>query len=62
MGRSLQVEPSQIETVKSRLKLQGFPSQKALATELGISRATVNNFLNGKPVDYPIFVEISENR
>ena len=60
MGRSLQVEARHIDFVKSKVKLKGFPSQSALAMELGLSRATVNNFLNGKPVDYLNFVEISE--
>ncbi|MEM9275700.1 MAG: pentapeptide repeat-containing protein [Cyanobacteria bacterium P01_F01_bin.143] len=60
MARSLQLEPKQIETIKSRVNRMGFPSQNALAMELGLSRATVNNFLNGKPVDYLNFVEISE--
>ena len=60
MGRSLQVIPKQIDFVKSKVKLKGFPSQNALAMELGLSRATVSNFLNGKPVDYLNFVEISE--
>ncbi len=60
MPRSLRVAPKYIKQVKSALKRNSFPSQKALATELGISRATVSKFLNGKPVDYLNFVEISE--
>jgi HEAT repeat protein/transcriptional regulator with XRE-family HTH domain/energy-coupling factor transporter ATP-binding protein EcfA2 len=35
-------------------------SQKSLAEELGISRATTDKFFTGKPVDYRYFVEISE--
>ncbi|NES65857.1 MAG: DNA-binding protein [Okeania sp. SIO2D1] len=37
-----------------------FPSQKALALELGIARSTVSNFLNGKPVDFLNFTEICD--
>ncbi len=58
MSRSLKVNPQFIEKVKSALKRNSFPSQQALATELGISRDTVVKFLNGKSVDYLNFVEI----
>ena len=60
MSRSLRVAPKYIEKVKSALKRNSFPSQKAFATEVGMSRATASKFLNGKPVDYLNFVEISE--
>lgn len=60
MSRSLKVAPPFIQQVKTAIKRAGFPSQKALATELGLSRPTVSNYLNGKPVDYLNFVEISE--
>ncbi|NES97333.1 MAG: helix-turn-helix domain-containing protein [Desertifilum sp. SIO1I2] len=56
MSRSLKVAPEYKETVKRNR----FPNQEALATELGFSRDTVSKFLNGKPVDYLNFVEISE--
>jgi HEAT repeat protein/energy-coupling factor transporter ATP-binding protein EcfA2 len=46
--------------VKVALKRHGFPSQKALALELGISRSTTDKFFTGKSVDYSFFVEISE--
>jgi len=59
MGRSLKVSPGCIEQVKSALGRKGFPSQKALAEELGIGQSTVKNFLAGKPVDYSYFLEIS---
>jgi predicted NACHT family NTPase len=42
------------------LRRHGFPSQNALAQELGISRSTTSKFFAGKPVDYSYFVEISE--
>jgi transcriptional regulator with XRE-family HTH domain len=60
MGRSLKVSPGCIEQVKSALGRNGFPSQKALAEELGIGLSTVNKFLTGQPVDYSYFQEISE--
>ena len=60
MARSTKVTPNYIKRVKAALKRHGFPSQKSLATELGMSRATISNFLNGRPVDHTNFVEISE--
>ncbi|NES21328.1 MAG: helix-turn-helix domain-containing protein [Symploca sp. SIO3E6] len=60
MPRSLKIKPECIERIKSAVQRNCFPSQKALATELGLTRSTVSNFLNGKPVDYLNFVEISE--
>ncbi|MDJ0594835.1 MAG: helix-turn-helix domain-containing protein [Pleurocapsa sp. MO_226.B13] len=60
MARSLKVSPQYITQVKSAVKSNGFPSQKALATELGLSPSTVKKFLNGKPVDFLNFVEIAE--
>lgn len=60
MSRSLKVAPEYIVKVKQSLQLNSVPSQQALANRLGIARDTVSKFLNGKPVDYLIFVEISE--
>ncbi|MGE5658367.1 MAG: helix-turn-helix domain-containing protein [Actinomycetota bacterium] len=60
MSRSLKVAPEYISKVKQALQLNAFPNQKALATELGIAKSTLSNFLNGQPVDYINFVEISE--
>ncbi|NER36483.1 MAG: hypothetical protein F6J93_21275 [Oscillatoria sp. SIO1A7] len=60
MARSLKVAPESIKTVKLALARNAFPSQTALATELGLSRTTVASFLNGKPVDRLNFIEISE--
>ncbi|MDJ0598574.1 MAG: helix-turn-helix transcriptional regulator [Crocosphaera sp.] len=60
MGRSTQVSLDKIKIVKAALKKNGFPSQNSLATELGISRATISSFLNGRSVDHSYFVEISE--
>jgi transcriptional regulator with XRE-family HTH domain len=58
--RSLRVDPAQIEQVKLAISRSGFPSQRALAEEVGMALATVNKFLNGKPVDRAIFVEICD--
>jgi predicted NACHT family NTPase len=60
MSRSLKVAPQYIGKVKLALKRSGFPNQKALAERVGVVRSTINNFLNGKPVDYTNFVEICE--
>ncbi|MDJ0737321.1 MAG: ATP-binding protein [Nostocaceae cyanobacterium] len=60
MARSLRVAVEYIPQVKSALPLNGYPSQKAFATDVGVSVSTVKNFLSGKPVDYLYFVEISE--
>ncbi len=59
-SRSLRVAPEHIERVRLALRRHAFPSQKSLAEELGISRATTDKFFTGKPVDYRYFVEISE--
>lgn len=60
MSRSLRVAPEHIPQVKLALKRNNFPSQQALATEMGMARATISNFLNGKPVDFTTVVEICE--
>lgn len=59
MGRSLKVKLQCILQVKQAVKRNGFATQQLLAEELGIARSTVSNFLNGKPVDYLNFYEIS---
>ncbi|MDY6804539.1 MAG: ATP-binding protein [Cyanobacteriota bacterium] len=60
MSRSLKVAQKSINKVMNGLKRR-FPSQSALAIELGISRSTLNRFLHGQPVDRLNFIEISEN-
>ena len=56
--RSLQVRPDRIAKVKDAVRRNGYARQKDLAEELEISLATLNNFLNGKPIDFAIFDEI----
>ena len=60
MSRSLKVAPEFISQVKLALQRNRFPSQKALAEELGFAYATVSKFFNGKGIDYRNFVEITE--
>jgi transcriptional regulator with XRE-family HTH domain len=60
MSRSLKVSPQYIQQVKSALKGSGFSRQIDLAHSLGLSKATVWNFLNGRPVDYLNFFEICQ--
>lgn len=60
MSRSLRVAPDYIQRVKLAIKRSGFPSQQSLADEIGMARATISNFLNGKSVDFSCFVEISD--
>ncbi|MEB3193475.1 MAG: AAA family ATPase, partial [Snowella sp.] len=52
MGRSLQVKSELVKQIKTAVTRNGYPSQTALASGLGLSRDVVNRFLNGKPVDY----------
>ena len=59
MSRSLKVAPQYIKQVKSALRRNRFARQQELAEDLQLSLSTVSNFLNGRPVDYLNFVEIS---
>lgn len=58
MTRSLKVCSECIKKVELVLRLNGFPSQKALAEDLGLALSTVSKFFTGKPVDYGNFLEI----
>ncbi|NEO98113.1 MAG: hypothetical protein F6K58_05335 [Symploca sp. SIO2E9] len=60
MPRSLIVAPEYREAVHSAYKRSPFPSQQALATELGLSRDTVRKFLSGRPIDRLNFQEICD--
>ncbi len=59
MARSLRIAPEYIEKVKSAPGRNGYPSQQSLASDVGFSLSTVKSFLNGKPIDYLNFIEIS---
>jgi HEAT repeat protein len=58
--RGIRVAPACIPKIKQALRRHGFPSQRALAMMLGLSRATITSFFNGKAIDYTNFVEICE--
>ncbi|NEO54833.1 MAG: serine/threonine protein kinase [Okeania sp. SIO3B5] len=58
MPRSLKVRQGCIEKVKLAVRRNGFPSQRALAEDVGLALATVSNFLTGKPVDFTTFEEL----
>lgn len=57
-ARSLRVKQDCIDQVKLALRRNRFPSQRALAEDVGFALATVSNFLTGKPVDYKTFEEL----
>ena len=60
MSHSIRVAPHYIPQVKLALQRSEFPSQNALAIEMGKSRDTIRKFLNGKGINYLNFVEICE--
>jgi WD40 repeat protein/transcriptional regulator with XRE-family HTH domain/predicted transcriptional regulator len=60
MGRSLKVAPDQFTTVRSSLVRKGFATQQALADNVGISRDTINKFLNGKKISAANFMDLCE--
>ena len=60
MSRSLKVGAEHLEKVKFALLRNSFPSQRALALELGLALSTVSRFCTGKPVDYSTFVDICD--
>ena len=60
MSRSLKVAKEYLEKVKFALLRNSFPSQRALAIDLGMALSTVSRFCTGKPVDYSTFVDISD--
>lgn len=59
-SRSLQVSLTNIKRVKQSLQPMGFARQRDLAEHLQLSLSTVSNYLNGRPVDFLNFLEISE--
>ena len=59
MPRSLRLHHAYINDAKSAVRRR-FSSQRALAENAEVALATVNNFLNGKPVDRAIFLDLCE--
>ena len=57
---SLKVSSQYLEEAKNALKSQGI-NQTILVNKLGISRSTVSNFFNGKPVKSDLFLEICKS-
>jgi len=60
MARSFRVKQDYIAKVKLAVQYKGYPRQQDLADDLGMSLATVSNFLNGKSVYNLNFQEIAE--
>lgn len=58
MARSLRIHNSYINKVKIAVTHNGYPSQRALSYDTGLSLTTVSNFLTGKPVAYANFEEL----
>lgn len=58
MTRSLKIRSDCIKKVKLAVGLSGFPSQRALAGDVGLALSTVSNFLTGESIDYLNFLEI----
>lgn len=58
MSRSLKVKPEYIDIVKKAVKRNGYATQQLLAEDLGMSRATIIEFLNGRSVSVLNFSEI----
>ena len=58
MSKSLKVSNDRIQQVNMALGVNGYPSQRALAYDTGLSLATISNFLTGKPVSYTSFEEL----
>ncbi|WP_088889845.1 NB-ARC domain-containing protein [Leptolyngbya ohadii] len=60
MPRSLRVALACLNQIKLAFRHSAYPSQQALATELGLSRPTISYFFNGKAVDRLNFIEICQ--
>ncbi|MDB9480641.1 helix-turn-helix transcriptional regulator [Dolichospermum circinale CS-537/03] len=58
MPKSLRVNNDRIQQVNIVIRINGYPSQRALAYDSGLSLSTISNFLTGKPVSYTSFEEL----
>ena len=60
MSRTRVLKPELIETVKKTIQIRGFRNQLILAENIGVCRATVSSFLNGRLVLYENAEKICE--
>lgn len=58
MPKSIKVSNDRIQQVNMALAVNGYPNQRALAYDTGLSLTTISNFLTGKPVSYTSFEEM----
>lgn len=58
MRKSIKVSNDRIQQVNMALAVNGYPNQRALAYDTGLSLTTISNFLTGKPVSYTSFEEL----
>ena len=58
MPKSIKVSNDRIQQVNMALGVNGYPNQRALAYDTGLSLTTISNFLTGKPVSYTSFEEL----
>ena len=58
MSKSIKVSNDRIQQVNMALGVNGYPNQRALAYDTGLSLTTISNFLTGKPVSYANFEEL----
>ena len=58
MPKSIKVSNDRIQQVNMALGVNGYPNQRALAYDTGLSLTTISNFLTGKPVSYASFEEL----
>ena len=58
MSKSLKVSHDCIKKVNIALTRNGYPNQRSLAHDTGLSLTTISNFLTGKPVSYATFEEL----
>ncbi|MDB9537152.1 NB-ARC domain-containing protein [Dolichospermum planctonicum CS-1226] len=58
MPRSLRVRHDCIAKVKLAVTDNGYPNQRVLARNIGLSLSTISNFLTGKPVSYHTFEQM----
>ncbi|WP_300007301.1 helix-turn-helix transcriptional regulator [Anabaena sp. AL09] len=58
MSKSIKVSNDRIQQVNMALGVNGYPNQRALAYDTGLSLTTISNFLTGKPVSYASFEEL----